>query len=78
MIPTLFSFFPLQYGGIDKRTGKWNGAIKQVLDGPEEGGSDFAVLDLSITSDRAKVVSFSMPFLNLGKLTKKIRDSQTL
>ena len=56
----------LKYGSRDKTTGKWNGAIGEVLDGPEWGGADFAVFDLTITSARAKAVKFSMPFLNLG------------
>ena len=30
--------------------GNWNGMIKEVLEGTENGGADFAVADLSITS----------------------------
>ena len=55
-----------KYGSMNKVTKKWNGAIGEVLLGPEEGGADFAAFDLTITSARAKVVDFSMPFLNLG------------
>ena len=55
-----------KYGGLDKTTNKWNGAIGEVLDGPEWGGADFAAFDLTITSARAKAIDFSMPFLNLG------------
>ena len=40
--------------------------IKEVLIGPEEGGADFAVADLSITSSRASAVTFSMPWMTLG------------
>ncbi len=60
------NFTHVQYGSYDEETGRWNGAIKEVLLGPEEGGADFAVLDLSVTSQRAKDVTFSMPFMNLG------------
>ena len=55
-----------KYGNMDRNTGKWNGAIGEVIRGPEEGGVDFAVFDLTITSSRAEAVTFSMPFLNLG------------
>ena len=55
-----------KYGSRDRNTGNWNGAIGEVLRGPEEGGIDFAVFDLTITSSRAEAVTFSMPFLNLG------------
>ena len=55
-----------KYGSRDRNTGKWNGAMGEVLRGPEEGGVDFAVFDLTITSSRAEAVTFSMPFLNLG------------
>lgn len=40
--------------------------IKEVMIGTEDGGADFAVADLSITSLRASVVDFSMPFMTLG------------
>ena len=55
-----------KYGSRDRNTGNWNGAIGEVIRGPEEGGVDFAVFDLTITSSRAEAVTFSMPFLNLG------------
>ena len=54
------------YGGYNKNSDSWNGAIGEILKGPEEGGADFAVFDLTITSSRAEAVTFSMPFLNLG------------
>ncbi len=34
-----------QYGSVD-RHGNWNGLIKEVLEGPENGGADFAIADL--------------------------------
>ena len=40
--------------------------INEVLIGAENGGADFAIADLSVTSARASVVQFSMPFMNLG------------
>ena len=42
--------------------------MKEVLAGPEKGGADFAVADLSITSSRTKAVVFSMPWMNLGEI----------
>ena len=55
-----------QYGSQDPH-GNWNGLIKEVLDGPEEGGAHFAIADLSITTKRTVVVSFSTPFLDVGE-----------
>jgi glutamate receptor, ionotropic, invertebrate len=46
--------------------GNWNGMMKEVMIGAENGGADFAVADLSITSQRASAVDFSMPFMTLG------------
>ena len=63
-----------QYGGVDEH-GNWNGMIKEVLDGPEVGGADFAVADLSITTARSSAVQFSMPWLNLGKSLQNICSS---
>ncbi len=40
--------------------------IKEVLDGVEEGGADFAIADLSVTSSRNQAVEFSIPWMNLG------------
>nr|AHN49642.1 ionotropic glutamate kainate receptor 2 [Caligus rogercresseyi] len=54
-----------QYGKEDAH-GNWNGLIKEVQIGPENGGADFAVADLSITTSRASAVGFSMPWMNLG------------
>ena len=42
--------------------------VKEVMIGPKEGGADFAVADLSITSTRAKAVQFSMPWMTLGNI----------
>jgi ABC-type amino acid transport substrate-binding protein len=41
--------------------------IKEVMIGVENGGADFAIADLSITTSRASAVTFSMPWMNLGK-----------
>ena len=42
-----------KYGGMDEH-GNWNGMMKEVLEGVEgtDPGADFAVADLSITSQR--------------------------
>jgi hypothetical protein len=37
--------------------------------GTVDGGADFAIADLSVTSPRAQAVQFSMPWMNLGKYT---------
>ena len=50
--------------------GNWDGMIKEVLIGSADGGADFAVADLSITTDRASAVTFSMPWMNLGQCHK--------
>ena len=55
-----------QYGSPDVN-GNWNGMIKEVMIGPKEGGADFAVADLSVTSSRGQAVQFSMPWMTLGK-----------
>ena len=34
--------------------------------GVKEGGADFAVADLSVTSARTQAVQFSMPWMTLG------------
>ena len=50
-----------QYGG-EVSPGNWNGMIGEVLD----GRADFCIADISVTSKRASVVKFTMPWLNLG------------
>ena len=54
-----------QYGNQDEH-GNWDGMMREVLIGPENGGADFAVADLSVTTTRASAVQFSMPWMNLG------------
>ncbi|XP_059097644.1 glutamate receptor ionotropic, kainate 2-like isoform X2 [Tigriopus californicus] len=54
-----------RYGSVDEH-GNWDGMIQEVLIGAENGGADFAVADLSVTSVRAQAVDFSMPWMNLG------------
>ena len=46
--------------------GRWNGMIKEVMVGTEEGGADFAIADLSVTSQRNEAVQFSNPWMTLG------------
>ena len=38
--------------------------------GPNQGGADFAVADLSVTSARSSAVLFSMPWMTLGESTE--------
>ncbi len=54
-----------KYGGVDEH-GNWNGMINEVMIGTEEGGADFAIADLSVTSARNQAVQFSIPWMNLG------------
>ncbi|XP_044732046.1 glutamate receptor ionotropic, kainate 2-like [Chrysoperla carnea] len=51
-----------KYGGLDKKTKKWNGLIKELL----ERKADLAICDLTITFDRRSAVDFTMPFMTLG------------
>jgi len=52
-----------KYGNeVTPGSGNWNGMIKEVL----EGTADFAIADISITSERASAVTFTMPWMNLG------------
>ena len=51
-----------KYGGFDKKTGQWNGMIREL----QVQKADMAVIDLSITSSRQKAVAFSMPFMTTG------------
>ena len=59
----------VQYGNPDEN-GNWDGLIREVMIGPNQGGADFAVADLSVTSARSSAVQFSMPWMTLGKRTK--------
>merc|ERR1719318_212799 len=51
-----------KYGTYDENTGQWTGMIGEVM----SGAADMAVVDMTITSAREKVVDFSMPFMNVG------------
>ena len=48
--------------GSKGEDGRWTGMVGEIL----EGRADLAVADLTINSDRERVVDFSMPFLELG------------
>ena len=48
--------------GSRAEDGTWTGMVGEIL----EGRAELAVADLTINSDREKVVDFSMPFLELG------------
>ncbi|XP_014297240.1 glutamate receptor ionotropic, kainate 2 isoform X2 [Microplitis demolitor] len=49
-------------GSPNPKTGKWSGMLGKIIDGE----ADLAITDLTITSDREKVVDFTMPFMHLG------------
>nr|QGW50286.1 gustatory receptor 31 [Chouioia cunea] len=51
-----------QYGALNPQTHQWNGLVKQLL----ELKADFAICDLTITSERQSAVDFTAPFMNLG------------
>nr|XP_021002109.2 glutamate receptor ionotropic, kainate 2 isoform X2 [Parasteatoda tepidariorum] len=61
---------------VDKARGIWNGMVGEVL----RGVADMAVADVTITSDREKVLDFSHPFMNTGisilfkKPTEKVKS----
>ena len=44
--------------------------VNEVMIGTEEGGADFAIADLSVTSERNGAVQFSIPWMNLGKFSQ--------
>ncbi|KAK4883093.1 hypothetical protein RN001_006412 [Aquatica leii] len=50
------------YGTQNPRTKQWNGMLGEV----RAGRVDFAITDLTITSERESAVDFTMPFMNLG------------
>ncbi|XP_075219248.1 glutamate receptor ionotropic, kainate 2-like isoform X3 [Lycorma delicatula] len=59
----IFSLVPDgQYGSLDKKTGQWNGLIREL----QERRADLAICDLTITYDRRSAVDFTMPFMTLG------------
>lgn len=51
-----------KYGSYNPFTKTWDGLIKQLLDRK----ADFAICDLTITSERQSAVDFTAPFMNLG------------
>ena len=59
-----------QYGNQDEN-GNWNGLVREVIIGPKEGGADFAVADISVTSSRSQAVQFSMPWMKIGMKLQK-------
>ena len=62
-----------KYGGMDEH-GNWNGMMKEVLEGVDgtDPGADFAVADLSITSQRC-VLNF-LPIHSTQKLVISVLD----
>ncbi|XP_066583356.1 uncharacterized protein [Prorops nasuta] len=50
------------YGSIDPYTEEWDGMIQRI----REGKADLAITDLTINENRARVVDFTAPFMNLG------------
>ena len=59
-----------KYGGMDEH-GNWNGMMKEVLEGVEgtDPGADFAVADLSITSQRC-VLNFP-PIFHEARVSRR-------
>ncbi|XP_017849652.1 glutamate receptor ionotropic, kainate 2 isoform X2 [Drosophila busckii] len=51
-----------KYGGIDPKTGEWNGMIRAIID----NRADMGITDLTMTSERESGVDFTIPFMNLG------------
>jgi ABC-type amino acid transport substrate-binding protein len=51
-----------RYGTYDQTTGQWTGMIGEVM----YGAADMAVVDMTITSARERVVDFSVPFMHVG------------
>ncbi|XP_054153119.1 glutamate receptor ionotropic, kainate 2-like [Oppia nitens] len=51
-----------QWGGQDKKTGKWNGMVGEVV----SGVADIAVADLTINSERERAIDFTLPFMSTG------------
>lgn len=68
-------------GNYNRKTKKWDGMIGEVVEGVCTSNRisffliimninfqrvDFAIADLTISSEREKFVDFTMPFMNLG------------
>jgi len=51
-----------QYGQYDEKKQQWSGLIGEL----ESQEADLVVADLVITSEREKVIDFTMPFMNTG------------
>ena len=51
-----------RYGGMDEKTGQWNGFIAELLNGE----ADMALATLTINAQRSSVVDFSYPFAEVG------------
>lgn len=52
-----------EYGIYNNTLGKWTGMLGRLI---EDKDIDFAITDLTITSEREKAVDFTTPFMNLG------------
>ncbi|XP_052237251.1 glutamate receptor ionotropic, kainate 2-like isoform X4 [Dreissena polymorpha] len=52
--------------GSEQKDGKWDGMIGDLIERDSVNKADLAAAGLTITYDRARVVDFTMPFLNLG------------
>ncbi|KAI8046451.1 hypothetical protein M5D96_002661 [Drosophila gunungcola] len=51
-----------KYGGIDPKTGEWNGMLREIMD----SRADMGITDLTMTSERESGVDFTIPFMSLG------------
>ncbi|XP_053396125.1 glutamate receptor ionotropic, kainate 2-like isoform X3 [Mercenaria mercenaria] len=63
---TIYEESKREYGSKVEATGKWNGMIGDLIERDRVNKADIAAAGLTITYARAKVVDFTMPFLNLG------------
>ncbi|CAD7085927.1 unnamed protein product [Hermetia illucens] len=51
-----------RYGQYNKKTKKWDGIIRQLIDGK----ADMGICDLTMTYERRQAVDFTVPFMSLG------------
>ncbi|BFF90889.1 glutamate receptor ionotropic kainate 3 [Drosophila madeirensis] len=51
-----------KYGGLDPKTGEWNGMLREIID----NRADMGITDLTMTSERESGVDFTIPFMSLG------------
>ncbi|CAG9860597.1 unnamed protein product [Phyllotreta striolata] len=50
------------HGNFDRKTGKWDGMIGDIID----GRADLAIADLTINKERVDPIEFTLPFMSVG------------